>query len=73
MGYALGGRLPSLACAQGLRVKRSAFGEALKVTLLKGVGGSIQATGLGFVLTASHEGYASVSALWVKGYAITEG
>ena len=46
---------------------------ALKVTLLKGVGGSIQATGLGFVLTASHQGYASVSALWVKGYAITEG
>ena len=73
MGYALGGRLPSLACAQGLHVKRSAFGAALKVTLLKGVGGSIQATGLGFVLTASHEGYASVSALWVKGYAVTDG
>ena len=38
---------------------------------LKGVGGSIQATSLGFVLTASYEGYASVSALWVKGYAVT--
>jgi len=60
-----------LACAQGLRVKRSAFGEALKVTLLKGVGGSIQATAFGF--TASHRGYAAVSAVWVKGYAITEG
>ena len=35
-----------MACAQGLRVKHSAFGEALKITLLKGVGGSIQALGL---------------------------